>query len=194
MDARPGLPLKDPKMTTSKNASATSPWDDIQKRLDTLEPAVSKFTICDDPALRTRLAGAKADLADAEEALRSITMDDEPSRTLFTQRVETARTEREQAQAAFAERAVTLTFRALERKALEALQAKHPAGEEDEDKGDDFAMDTFAPALIAAASVEGMPVDYARKCLDTWSAADAQDLWRAAWGVQHQKRTDLGKG
>ncbi|GHJ34351.1 hypothetical protein ACFV4E_22420 [Streptomyces hygroscopicus] len=181
-------------MPSKTSSSATSAWDDIQKRLDTLEPAVARFTICDDPELRRRLDEAKAELRDAEEVLRALTADDEQNRPLFTQRAETARVELDQAQAAFDARAVTLTFRALERQQLESLQAKHPASEQDEDRGDDFAMDSFAPALIAAASVEGMPVEYARKCLDTWSAADAQDLWRAAWGVQHQKRTDLGKG
>ena len=75
-----------------------------------------------------------------------------------------------------------------------ALQKQHPASEEEEASGQDWSMDTFAPALIAAASLDGMPTEYARKCLDTWAPGDARDLWQAAWSIQHQKRTDLGKG
>jgi hypothetical protein len=169
-------------------------WAAKQKRLDSLKPAVAAFTICDDPDLRQRLADAKASAEDAETLLRNLTAEDEPSRPLAEQRAERARAELAAAQQAFDKRAVALRFTAIPRKDLEDLQSKHPASEQEEADGADFAMDTFAPALISAASLDGMPVDYARHCLDTWSAADARDLWNAAWGIQHTRRTDLGKG
>lgn len=178
---------------TSRTAS-TSAWDGIQQRLDSLQPAVARFTICDDPELRAKLADAKAEADEADQVVRGLTKDDEPNRALFEQRAEQARATLAQAQAAFDEKAVVLRFTALPRKDLEALQNAHPASEQEEAEGADFAMDTFAPALISAASLDGMPLDYARHCLDTWSAADARGLWNAAWGVQHTQRTDLGKG
>jgi predicted NBD/HSP70 family sugar kinase len=179
---------------TSKTNSASSAWDDLQQRLDNLKPAVARFTICDDPDLRARLADAKAEADEAEQVVRSLTKDDEPHRALFEQRAERARAALAQAQAVFDEKAVVLKFTALPRKQVEALQTANPPTEQEEADGADFAMDTFAPALISAASLDGMPIEYARHCLDTWSAADARGLWNAAWGVQHTQRTDLGKG
>jgi hypothetical protein len=89
---------------------------------------------------------------------------------------------------------VVLTFQALERGQLEKLLAKYPATEEDEEAGRDYHFDTFAPELIAAASTDGMPIEYATQALKTWSLGDSEDLWSVAWGVQRRKRTDLGKG
>ena len=86
-----------------------------------------------------------------------------------------------------------LTFQALERADLEALVAEHPATEEEERDGAEFHRDTFAPALISAASVDGMPLEYAAQALKSWSLQDSDDLWTTAWGVQRRKRTDLGK-
>ncbi|MEU1134475.1 hypothetical protein ABZ383_32220, partial [Streptomyces sp. NPDC005900] len=111
----------------------------------------------------------------------------------YEARAKAAKAELDAAQKAFDAAAVTLRFTALERRTLMELQEKHPPSEEEEAEGEDFAMETFAPALISAASLDGMPVDYARHCLDTWSAADASGLWNAAWSIQHQQRTDLGK-
>ncbi|MFM9373276.1 hypothetical protein [Streptomyces sp. Da 82-17] len=172
----------------------TTNWTALQKRLDTLKRPTLGFTICEDPEVRHRLNRAKTAVADAEQTLTALTAADEPQRPLFEDRAAAARAELAAAQEAFDKAAITLTFQALERRELEDLQAKHPASEQDEADGQDFAMDSFAPALIAAASVDGMPVDYAKHCLDTWSAADARGLWNAAWSVQHQQRTDLGKG
>jgi hypothetical protein len=50
------------------------------------------------------------------------------------------------------------------------------------------------PALIAAASLDGMPEEAAARYLRTWIPSDARALWQAAWSVQHTQRTDLGKG
>lgn len=179
-------------MTVSKTPEQQ--WAATQKRLDGLKPAVARFTICDDLDLRSRLAQAKDEAADAENLLRNLTADDQPNRLLYEQRAETARTALAEAQKAFDAKAVVLRFTAIPRRELEELQSKHPASEQEEAEGADFAMETFAPALISAASLDGMPVDYAQHCLDTWSAADARGLWNAAWSIQHASRTDLGKG
>lgn len=179
-------------MTTSKTPEAQ--WATLAKRLNALKPAVATFTICDDTELTNQLAKAKQSVEAAETDLDSLGPEDAPNKAVFELRAERARAALVEAQTAFGKAAVVLRFKALPRQELEALQNAHPASEKEEEAGEDFAMDTFAPNLIAAASLDGMPVDYAKQCLDTWSAADAQALWRAAWGIQHTTRTDLGKG
>ncbi|MFK8851258.1 hypothetical protein [Streptomyces sp. Ac-502] len=179
-------------MTTSKTTATA--WDRLAKRLDTLTPATTTFTICDDADLRQRLAHAKTAVDDAETALAGLQPEDEPHRPLVRKRAEDARDALAAVQAEFDQRAIRLHFKALARQELEALQNAHPASEKEEEAGEDYEMETFAPALISAASVDGMPVEYARHLLDTWSAADARALWHAAWSIQHQSRADLGKG
>lgn len=180
-------------MTTTKT-SPEAAWANVAKRLDALKPAVAKFTICDNQDLRARLAEAKAAVDDADAALKSLGAGDEAARPMFELRAKQASGELADAQKGFDAAAIVLRFKALPRQELEALQNAHPASESEEAEGEEHAMDTFAPALIAAASLDGMPAEYAKQALDTWSAADAQALWRAAWTVQHQSRTDLGKG
>lgn len=172
----------------------TTTWDQVAKRLDKLKPATTTFTICDDPDVRADLARARAAAEEADATLRQLTADDDPNRALFVGRAEKAHAALAEAQKTFDKQAIRLTFKALPRQELEQLQRAHPASETEEADGEDYAMDTFAPALIAAASVDGMPPEYAKHLLDTWSAADAQALWRAAWNIQHTTRTDLGKG
>jgi hypothetical protein len=178
-------------MTTSKTPEAQ--WASVAKRLDGLKPAVARFTICDDLELRNRLTEAHAAAADADATLKSLAPDD-TARGVFQLRAKEAAADLAAAQQAFDKAAIVLRFKALPRQELETLQNAHPASETEEAEGAEYAMESFAPALIAAASVDGMPIEYARQCLDTWSAADAQALWRAAWNVQHATRTDLGKG
>lgn len=173
---------------------STTTWDALKTRLDGLKKPTTVFTICEDPDARQRLHTAKVALHDAEEILATRAEGDETGRTSAEARVRDAKSAATAAQKAFDKVAVRLTFQALERKALEELQKQHPALEEDEAAGDDFHMETFAPALIAAASVDGMPLEYARHCLDTWAPGDARGLWLAAWTVQQTQRTDLGKG
>lgn len=176
-------------MTTS-----TTAWAAMQKRLDALERPTTTFTICEDPEAKQRLNRAKsaADLAD--QALAALTPAEGADRTSLEDRVREAKAELAAAQKVFDKVSITLRFTALERKALSDLQNAHPPTEKEEADGDEFHTETFAPALISAASLDGMPLDYARTCLDSWSAADARGLWDAAWAIQFQQRTDLGKG
>ena len=171
-----------------------STWDALKKRLDSLQRPTTTFTICQDPDARRRLYEARADLRAAEAALAGVPADDEAGQAIAKARVQAAATERDTAQKAFDKVAITLTFEALERKSFEDLLKAHPPEELDEADGADFAMETFGPALIEAASKDGIPADYARHLLDTWSQADAQALFTAAWSVQHTERADLGKG
>lgn len=175
--------------------TSTTAWETLQKRLDGIKLPTATFTLCEDPDLRATLLHAKAAHQQATDRLTTAGEDTDPEvKALLKKTADTTKQDLEAAQKAFDKASVTLRFTALPRKDLEALQKQHPPTEQDESDGQDFAMETFAPALIAAASVDGMPEEYARHCLDTWSTADATGLWRAAWSVQHTQRTDLGKG
>jgi len=170
-------------------------WDALKKRLDKVKKPVSAFHLCEDPDIRDRYQAAKK-AADRTAAYLKSLPDDTgaDARALAQKRAMEAASELAAVDPEYQAATITLRFTALERAALEALQNAHPASEEEEAAGTAFAYDTFAPALISAASLDGMPVEDAAHFLNTWTAADAQALFNAAWSVQHTQRTDLGKG
>lgn len=174
--------------------STTSNWDALQARLDKVKKPVSTFRLCDDADIRDRYLTAQRDAEQADAYLKSLPEGaDADARALVDRQAKDTKTELAAAKKAYDAHTITLRFTALERQELEDLQNKHPASEQDEEKGNDFASDTFAPALISAASLDGMPVEAASRYLNTWTSGDASALWRAAWNVQHTQRTDLGK-
>ena len=182
---------KPPASAVAKDAH----WAKTMARLDKRKPATATLTICDEPEAKQGLADAKAEHRAAQAAQEAANADEDTEAYEFTtRRVDRAKAAVDTAQSAFDKVAIRLTFQAIPRKELEALEAEHPPTEQEESDGASWHMDTFAPALISAASTDGMPADYARHCLDSWSAADAQALWTAAWGIQRTSRTDLGKG
>jgi hypothetical protein len=181
---------------TSTNSTSNG-WDALRKRLDNLKKPVQTFRLCEDADIRERYLKAKRAAEQADEHLANMPQDgtyDADALALLQKQAKDASAELVAARTAYDAATITLRFTALERAALEGLQKKHPATEEEEASGQEFAFDSFAPELIAAASLDGMPVDDARHFLDTWTPADAQDLWNAAWSAQYTKRTDLGKG
>jgi hypothetical protein len=176
--------------------STTTAWEQIAQQLDQIQKPVGTFTLCRDPDVRDRYLAAKQADEQARQQLGTLPAKggDREVRALLTKEAADAAAELATAKQEYDAQTIVLRFTALDRKDLEALQRAHPATEEDEADGQEFAMATFAPALIAAASLDGMPVEAARRYMETWSTSDAMDLWRAAWFIQHQKRTDLGKG
>lgn len=175
--------------------TTASGWDALQKRLDSVPKPVRTLKLCEEPEVRDRYLSAKHAFEQAERHLKALPKDvAEDARALVEQQHKDAKAELAAAQKAYDTATITLRFAALERSALEALQAKHPATEEDEARGTDFHYETFAPEVIAAASLDGMPLEYAIQAMQTWSLSDSDDLWNAAWSVQRRKRTDLGKG
>lgn len=174
---------------------ANSTWDALAERLDNIEKPVRTLSLCDDPDIRDRYRTAKASAERTKAALDGLAKDADPEvRALLQGEHTDAQKELAAATKAYEAHTITLRFTALERKHLEKLQAEHPPTEQDEADGHDYAVDSFGPALVAAASLDGMPESAARRYLDSWSAADAGALWQAAWSIQHQQRTDLGKG
>ena len=181
-------------MTSSTN------WEDLEKQLDQVARPVRTFKLCKDDEVRERFLQGQQSFEQADAYLKQVKAQakdqafDAEALALVEKQHKDAKAELTAAQKAYDACTVTLRFTALERKELETLQKEHPPTEEDEERGNEWAVDTFAPALISAASLDGMPVEKAQKYLDTWGSSDAADLWRAAWSIQHHKRTDLGKG
>jgi hypothetical protein len=175
--------------------TSTTDWDALEARLNKVKKPVRTFKLCQDDDIRERFLRARYANEQAQQRLKDLPKDTEAdARAVYQQEAKTAAAELTAARKAYDAETIVLRFAALERKHLEALQAAHPASETDEAKGDDYAMETFAPALVSAASLDGMPVEAAARYLDTWSPADASALWDAAWSIQHTQRTDLGKG
>ncbi|MGW0948432.1 hypothetical protein ACWD4O_38575 [Streptomyces sp. NPDC002623] len=172
----------------------STPWDALAKRLDDIPKPVQELRLCPDPAVRDRYLEAKRAHEQADGYLKQLAKDVDPQAKILVQKeARDAAAELGAAKKAYDAITIVLKFTALERSVLEKLQNTHPASEEDEARGDNYAFDTFAPALISAASLDGMPVDYAARALDKWAPGDARDLWNAAWTIQHTRRTDLGK-
>lgn len=177
-------------MTNSPNG-----WDALKKRLAQVEKPVRTFNLCPDSDIRDRFHKARRADEQAQERLASLPKDtDADARAIYAKEAADTAAELKAAKKAYDEHVIVLRFTALDRQELEDLQKKNPPSEDEEARGEEFAMDTFAPALVSAASLDGMPVDDAHTYLNTWSTADANALWQAAWSIQHQQRTDLGKG
>ncbi|MFJ4887781.1 hypothetical protein [Streptomyces sp. NPDC088731] len=178
--------------TTAPPANAVAKdahWAATQERLRNRTLPTATLTICDD-------LDARQSLDVARYALRRIEGEaaDRPGDQAVKDAVAKAKADMETAQGAFDKASIILTFRALPRLEFEALKKAHPATEEQAEDGHDLNVESLGPELIAAASVDGMPVEAAREFLDTWSEAEAAALFNAAWNVQETTRMDLGKG
>lgn len=170
-------------------------WAEKKKRLDAVRKPVRTFNLCEDAEIRGRFHEARRADEQAQHSLAALPKDIEAdAKALYVKEAADTAKELAAAKKAYDEHVIVLRFTALDRQDLEDLQKKNPPSEADEAKGEDFAMDTFAPLLVSAASLDGMPADDARTYLNTWHTADANALWQAAWSIQHQQRTDLGKG
>ena len=170
-------------------------WDAIQKRLDDMPKPTQILRLCADPDVRDRYHAAKQAAAHAEDYLKTLSKDaDKDALALVRKQIRDAQADLKEAREAYEAATIILTFQALERGQLEDLIKDHPPTEEEEQEGKEYHTDTFAPALISAASTDGMPLEYAQHAMKTWALDDWKSLWGAAWLVQQRKRTDLGKG
>jgi hypothetical protein len=178
------------------STSTSSAWDEIEKQLDQVKKPVGVFKLCRDPEVRERYLNARQADEQARQQIGTLPAKggDREVRALLNKEAADAAAELAAAQAEYDAQTVVLRFTALDRNDLTQLMKAHPPTEEDEERGDEWAMDTFAPALISTASLDGMPLEAAQRYFSTWPPSDSADLFRAAWFIQHQKRTDLGKG
>ncbi|MFJ9799821.1 hypothetical protein [Streptomyces sp. NPDC101145] len=184
-----------PSRTTTKPAppaqavAKDAHWAAKLERLRTRQRPTATLTICDDHTARKTLEDARR-----THLLASAKADGAPDDTDLQQALRDAEQRLTQAQAAYDEAAIVLTFQALERPAFEALQRAHPPTEEQAEDGLGVNVETLGPELIAAASLDGITPDLAREFLDTWAQAEASQLFQTAWDVQYTVRSDVGKG
>ncbi|MGW1468550.1 hypothetical protein ACWCPT_29915 [Streptomyces sp. NPDC002308] len=181
-----------PAKTTTPPPAAVAQdahWAATQERLRNRTRPTATLTICDD-------LDAKVALESARYALRRIESEaaDKPDDQLLKDAVAKARAAVDTAKAAFDEVAIVLSFRALPRKAFEALKKAHPATEEQAEDGHEIDVESFGPELVSAASVDGITIEDAQSYLDTWGEAEAAQLFNTAFDVQQTIRMDLGKG
>jgi hypothetical protein len=184
--------------TATKNATAPEPpaaavaadahWAAKMDRLRSRALAETVFVICDDQDIRVRHQRAQRALELAQDYAKT-----HPDDTEATTDLNAAQAAYDDAKSAYDQAAITLRFRALPRTVLEGLYKQHQASEAESDEGKQWA-ETFPAALIAAASVDGMSETDARELLTSWSLAEADAMFNAAYSVQHTSRTDLGKG
>lgn len=164
-------------------------WAKTLERLRNRARPTLKLTICDDHEAKTALATAQY----AERRIKE-TAEQDPDSAESKKALRTAEAEVRKAQKAVDEASIVLTFQALERTALDKLKKDHPATEEQAEDGLDWNLNTLGPALVAAASLDGITVQDATVFLETWSDAEADALLSAAFNVQRESRLDLGKG
>lgn len=185
-------------MPTTKNNTQPAPpaaalaadahWAAKMDRLRSRALAETVFVICDDQDVRVRHQRAQRALELAQDYAKAHPDDAEAAADLTT-----AQGAYDEAKAAYDQVSISLRFRALPRTVLEGLYKQHQASEADADEGKQWAS-TFPAALIAAASVDGMSEDDARELLASWSLAEADAMFNAAFSVQNTTRADLGKG
>lgn len=163
-------------------------WSATRERLLNRSRPVMKLTICDDHDIKRALAAAIGVEANARAHADNYP-GAEADRLLAD-----ARAALEKAKADADAASIVLSFQALERKRYHALIADHPPTETQVEEGYDFNLDTLAPVLIAASSLDGITAEDAAAFLDQWSNAEGQALLNTAFGVQREDRMDLGKG
>jgi hypothetical protein len=93
-------------------------------------------------------AQGDAESAPEDEASKEAVTDAETA-------LEAAKAALEETQTALDEVTVELTFQALPRRAFEKLISENPPTDEARKEGEQYNVDTFVPALIAACSVDG---------------------------------------
>ncbi|WP_330479862.1 hypothetical protein OG301_39305 (plasmid) [Streptomyces platensis] len=163
-------------------------WATTLDRLRARQRPTATLRICDDQ-------DAKMNLAEAQAEQRRLQRFHEGETTAAAKKaLRDAETAVTRAQAAVDDASIVLTFRALERTALDALKRAHPPTEEQAEDGFEINADTLGPALVAASNTDGMTEEQAGEFLDTWSDAEAGALFSTAWNVQLESRLDLGKG
>lgn len=180
-------------MTTPPPAAVAQDahWAARMARLRARKPVERELRVYDDESgrrdvdlARMAVMSGRAELDDAEPSDRA-----EKRRRLTKLERELAA-----AEAALAEHTVALRFRALPRDVFEALQTLHPPTKEQEGKGETYNVETFAPTLISACSVDGMTESEAAELLKTWNQAEAAALFGTAITVNTITRLDLGNG
>lgn len=173
------MTITEPSLAES---AVSGSWQAKMQRLQSRPPLERKLKVLDDDDLKNRIAKARRDVE------RHKARDPEGDE------VAGAQAELDRLEAEAAERTIVLTFRGLPRKAYEQLIVDHPPTKDQKAKGMEYNVDTFAPALVSACSVDGMPVEDARMLLEEWNQTEAGMLFGAALAVNQEQRLEVGLG
>ncbi len=168
--------------------AADAHWAAKMQRLRDRHLAQTTFVICDDQTIRARYQRTKRSLEVAQTYVQ-----DHPNDTEAAAQLARVVQEHADAKAAYDDVSIPIVFRALPRPALEALYKVHKPSEAEAEEGANWNA-SFPAALISAACVDGMTQAEAQELLDSWSLAEANAMFNAAHEIQHNSRTDLGKG
>lgn len=164
-------------------------WTATRDRLNRRSRPILTLTICDDYPAQQALAEARS----TEQRL-ALAAEHTPDDTSIRKDLAEAKKRTARAQKILDEASIRLRFQALDRKTYRELRSEHRPTEEQADDGFDFNLDTLAPVIIAASSLDGITEEDAARYLDEWSQAEADALINTAFGVQREERMDLGKG
>lgn len=153
--------------------------DDLDAWLEDYRPYVSSTKVCGRADLI--LAHAEADVAlhAARHAGKDI-LGTSPEVVEAKRRVDELQAEIEASEKEF-------TFQGLGQRGFFDLKRQHPPKEADVKQGLDVHMETFAPALIAACSLEPkVSAEQAQKMLDRFPLGEFQKLFDAAFASNGQ--------
>ncbi|MER6249383.1 hypothetical protein [Streptomyces griseorubiginosus] len=186
-------------MPTAKNNTAPEPpaaavaadahWAATREKLRNRSRPVAPLTICDD-------LEAKKALENARFLVRSVSaqLESDPDSTDLSKELAAANKTLDAAQEAFDAVAIRLQFQALRRPDFEDMKRRHPPTEEQAEDNYVVNLDTIAPELIAASSLNGITEEDAKYYLEEWGEGEAASLFNTAWNVQSSTRMDMGKG
>jgi hypothetical protein len=106
--------------------------------------------------------------------------------------LEAAKAALEETQTALDEVTVELTFQALPRRAFEKLISENPPTDEARKEGEQYNVDTFVPALIAACSVDGLTLEDVERLIEQWNVAEVGSVFALCRTVNETARVSLG--
>lgn len=167
--------------TKPSAAQATNTKRTIEEILDLKKPLETECEILMDSAYQQQIRELESQLVEARRNDRAKDIS-QPSATKIQQKIDAIL---EEAQ----DYIVTFRFRDIGRKKLDKLARDHPPTKEQQDEYKklnapgvlEFNVDTFGPALVAAASLEPkISLEHAETIFEDWGAGDIDLLFGTA--------------
>lgn len=168
-------------------------WSATMAKLRAKKPIEHPFSIVVDDNVQVELLDATTALREARWRLDAGGESTSEQIAALRADVDGCEARVAQCEQALEDATVRLTFRALPRPGYERLLAEHPPTDEERSEGRGYYVETFAPALISACSVDGMSVEEATELLETWNQAEAAGLFQAALVVNQAARFRLDR-
>jgi hypothetical protein len=151
---------------------------DLDAWLDDYRPYVSTVKVCGRADLVAEHERLNADLIAAVAADKDM---------LASERVAAAKATVKAVEAEIEASERTFTFQGLGQREWQDLKRQHPPTEEQRERGHDSNMETYAPALIAATSLDPkISVEQATRLLERLPIAEAEKLYEAALNANGQ--------